>query len=240
MTYYGKGCYEVHREVKQKLQGRPPERGKIKMQSKKSLLRLMFLMQATEVEFKSMITFTYPKHYPMDGNIVKLDIGAVLQKVRREEWQYLWFLEFQKRGAPHFHLLVTADVITPKMRVDFGLHWTARIALREWYTQACPPDEYMAEVLKMAKFNTHYSSWELIRDADGARNYVAKYAGKERQKRVPARYASVGRFWGASRGLKPKGLTFDVTEKEVEQWLVDHKHPSTSYELVPRYIWQYG
>ena len=90
-------------------------------------------MQCTQVEFRSMLTLTYPQHYPMDGSIVKTDVGAVVQKIRRREWEYLWFLEFQKRGAPHLHVLLSVGEVTPAMRVDFGLYWTTRIALGEWY-----------------------------------------------------------------------------------------------------------
>ncbi len=99
------------------------------MQSKKSLLRLMFLMQATRLEFASMLTLTYPRFYPLDGLIVKRDVAAIAQTLRRADIEYLWFLEFQKRGAPHVHVLTDQRVITPRMRIDYGLYWTARIAL---------------------------------------------------------------------------------------------------------------
>jgi len=207
------------------------------MQSKKSLLRLMFLMQATKVEFKSMFTLTYPRHFPRDGEVVKADVAAVVQKMRRSNFTYLWFLEFQKRGAPHIHIMLDADCITPAMRVDYGLYWTARVALSEWYKYYCPPDDYYKEVMKMAKFNTHARTWELIRDPHGARNYVTKYASKERQKKVPKAYQSVGRFWGSTRALRPEGLVFDITEDDIEQWLVDNGHPASEYHLVPRYLW---
>lgn len=207
------------------------------MQSKKSLLRLMFLMQATNLKFNSMLTLTYPKYFPSSGIIVKSDIGAVVQKVRRSNFNYLWFLEFQKRGAPHVHLLIDAETITPKMRIDYGLYWTTRIALSDWFLELCPTSAYEAEVIKMAKFNTHPRVWETIRDPNGARNYVAKYASKERQKKVPRKYRDVGRFWGSTRTLRPPGIEFDVTEDEIERWLVEHGHPAQAYYLVPRYLW---
>ncbi len=237
MVDYGNGCYETIRQCKGKINGRRPERGKIKMQSKKSLLRLMFLMHATHLKFRSMLTLTYPKQFPNNGAVVKSDIGAMIQKARRANYNYLWFLEFQKRGAPHIHVLFDAGIITPKMRVDFGLYWTTRIALSDWFLELCPPGAYTQEVIKMAKFNTHHSTWETIRDPNGARNYVAKYASKERQKKVPKKYQDVGRFWGSTRALRPPGVEFDVTEDEIEQWLVDHGHPAADYYLVPRYLW---
>lgn len=234
---YGNGCFEIIRECKGKIMGKRPERGNIKMQSKKSLLRLMFLMQATQLEFRSMLTLTYPKFYPRNGKIVKQDIAAVVQKLRRANYKYLWFLEFQKRGAPHVHVLVTEGTILPRARVDFGLYWTARIALADWFWELCPAPIYEREVMKMAKFNTHPSMWQCIRTREGARNYVTKYASKERQKKVPAHYWEVGRFWGSSRELRPPGIEFDIEENDIEKWLVEHGHPAADYHLVPRYLW---
>lgn len=237
MIAYGNGCYEIIRECKGKIKGRRPERGNIKMQSKKSLLRLMFLMQATTLEFKSMMTLTYPNYFPTDGKIVKQDVAALVQKLRRADVKYLWFLEFQKRGAPHIHVLTDHEAITPRTRVDFGLYWTARIGLSDWFTKICPASLYEKEIIKMAKFNTHPSVWQLIRLEDGARNYVTKYASKERQKRVPKQYFNVGRFWGSSRGLRPPGVVFDIAEDDIEKWLVEHGHPAAEYHLLPHYLW---
>ena len=237
MVSYGNNCYEVIRECVADTKRLPPERGKIKMQSKKSLLRLMFLMQATHVEFASMLTLTYPRFYPLDGLIVKQDVAAVVQKLRRSGWEYLWFLEFQKRGAPHVHILTDQRAITPRMRVDYGLYWTTRIALSDWFIALCPEEAYNQEVIKMAKFNTHYKTWGFMKSREGARNYVTKYASKERQKTVPPRYFNVGRFWGSTRALRPPGIEFDITEADIEQWLVDHGHPAQDYFLVPKFLW---
>lgn len=237
---YGKGCYELVRTAKQKSRAIRPERGTIKMMTKKSLIRLMFTMQCTPVDLGSMLTLTYPKHYPKDGEIVKADINVMAQKMRRLDWSYVWFLEFQERGAPHVHFLLTPDAITPYMRVEFGLFWTERIAMAEWYKVQCPTQNYLVEVMKMAKFNCHRDTFQVLKLKDGAKRYATKYAAKEKQKTVPERYKNVGRFWGASRDVKPEGLEFDVSEEEIEQWLVEHNHPATAYDLVPRYIWGIG
>lgn len=206
--------------------------------TKHSLLKLMFLMQITDVKFYSMLTLTYPKYYPRDGKAVKGDLQAMLQKIRRLQWSYVWFLEFQERGAPHIHILTTCDSLSPYIRVDMGLYWTERIAKSKWFLQVCPVMDYEAEVLKMARFNTHHSVFGLLVNENGARNYVSKYAAKERQKTVPEMYKSVGRFWGASRDVKPEGVTVDATEEDIEHWLAENGHPAGAYDLVPKYVWQ--
>lgn len=237
---YGNNCYQLIRTAKIKTMAKTPERGKIVSISRKSLLRLMFTMQCTSATFGSMLTLTYPKYYPDDGAIVKADINVVLQKIRRLGWSYVWFLEFQKRGAPHIHILLSPKVVTPTGRAIFGLFWTERIAVSKWFRDICPEDEYLSQVLKMARFNCHETTLQVLREEQGGRNYATKYAAKERQKKVPAKYRNVGRFWGMSKDVRPEGIEFDVTEEEIEQWLVENRHPASEYCLVPRYIWGLG
>lgn len=133
LEIYKGGVFKIVR--KSKLQGSYiSPRGRIKKMSKKSLIRLIATMQATEINFGSMLTLTYPKTYPVDGSVVKEDLRVFLQWVRRRyPTEYLWFLEFQERGAPHLHVLLEISEITPRMRADVGLKWTELIALSDWF-----------------------------------------------------------------------------------------------------------
>lgn len=238
---HGHGCFEVIRTAKQKFQDRRPRRERIMELSKQSLVRLMFLMQCTDTEFKSMFTATYPSVYPKDGKMVKRDVNYLCQTLRRKNARYLWFLEFQERGAPHIHFLLDFEGITPAMRANLGLLWTERIANSEWFTLAHPIyEDYRREIIKMASVNTHPSAWEYLRDREGAKRYVTKYAAKALQKEVPVEFRNVGRFWGASRGVRSEGVKLDVTEDDLQQFLFRHDHPMQSKKLVPKYLWQVG
>lgn len=197
-------------------------------------------MQCTAVEFGTMLTLTYPKMYPKSGSLVKADINVMAQKIRRKGWSYVWFLEFQTRGAPHVHFLLSPSVITPQMRVEFGFSWAERIVTSPWFGEVCPPERHTSEAIKIIKVALHDLTFTLLRLEDGAKRYASKYAAKERQKKVPAAFMDVGRFWGSSQDVAPDGLEFDVTEDDVEQWLVDNDHPASAYELVPRYVWALG
>lgn len=237
---YGDGNYEVIREAKVKLKSRKPIRDKIKMLSKKSLLRLIFVAQTLGDALRVMWTQTYAGHYPATGKVVKEDINATAQRFRRQGVNYLWFLEFQKRGAPHVHWLLEMSSLSPQMRVSLSLWWVSRIASSEWFLEKCPQEKYVAEVLKMAKFNCHDKVVEVITHDVGARNYVAKYAAKERQKQVPKGFREVGRFWGASRGITPDPIVIDTTEDEVEEWLVAHNHPAIDLPHTPKFLFHVG
>jgi len=235
------GAIRVIREQRQKHQGRLPVREKIAKMSKKSLRRLIFIMQTTRVVLRSMFTATYPAHYPKDGAIVKSDVNGLAQFFRRRRISYVWFLEFQKRGAPHIHWLLSVADITPKFRTDLGCVWASRVVNSEWFKRhAWEEGEYSKEVVKISNVACHPKSLELIRDENGARNYASKYAAKQLQKTVPDDYKNVGRFWGASRDIKASGVLLDVTEDEVEQWLVKNDHPATQLAYTPKYVWGVG
>lgn len=220
------------------------------MLTKKSLLNLIWTINATEVKFNSMLTLTYPDAFPVNGATVKEDLRVYLQWfTRRYGTQYLWFLEFQKRGAPHFHVLSEVAEITPTMRVDAGLRWTRQVIDARWFIACFGVVEtknfeldfdyqgYRLEALKVAKFNVHEDVWQLSKSENGMRNYAAKYAAKEYQKEVPEKYVEVGRFWGASSGIKPQAIAeFDATEDDIRQWLDSAKHGAANMDVLPKLI----
>ena len=52
-----------------------------------------------------MIVATYPETYPDDGRIVKAHHKALIHAIKHKYGGYSYFtaIEYQKRGAPHFH-----------------------------------------------------------------------------------------------------------------------------------------
>lgn len=92
----------------------PPkrERGDIVGFSKGSRLRLLRKLNKINPDNTSQvfhITLTYPKRFPADGVTHKADLDAFIKRCKRkfsDEIEYLWKLEFQKRGAPHYHMIL--------------------------------------------------------------------------------------------------------------------------------------
>jgi len=167
--------------------------------SLQSRRRLAFVAANTDVVFKTMVTLTYPREYPSDGVLVKTQLKTFLKFARRQlfaqangamESEYLWFLEFQARGAPHIHLLLAAELPRQFYLVR---ELRDRIAAA-WYRIVGSDDE------RHLRAGTRC---ERIRVKDGGIRYAVKYAYKMRQKKVPLEYQNVGRFWGHSRGVKP-------------------------------------
>jgi hypothetical protein len=88
-------------------------------------------------------------------------------------------LEFQERGAPHFHILVDKEI--PHQDVA-----------KSWYRIVGSGDE------KHLKAGTEVRA---IRAKDSIGYYLTTYMEKARQKSVPPEYEKVGRFWGSSKGI---------------------------------------
>jgi len=162
-------------------------RGEIREFSPRSRRRLAFVANNTDCEFRLMLTLTYPKAFPSDGREVKKHLNAFLTALRRRfpDLSYLWFLEFQIRGAPHVHIIMSKG--------------TASRANQKWVSQA------WYDICQSGDPNhlTAGTRTEWIRKRDGARRYAIKYAWKLRQKRVPSDYVNPGRFWGCSRDVTP-------------------------------------
>jgi len=170
----------------------PGKRGKVKEFSLAARKRLAFVAANTDVDFTAMITLTYPADYPQNGAESKAHRKRFLWWLRNGPWgidTYLWFIEFQRRGAPHYHVLIRERVGAAdsfrRFQWDCAQSWNGivggdNIHLRE---------------------GTHT---ERLRTSEGGRHYCVKYAQKMRQKLVPAAYENVGRFYGYSRNVKPR------------------------------------
>jgi hypothetical protein len=132
------------------------------------------------VEWRTFVHLTYPADFPKDGRIVKRHLHAFLDAARRLGMRfYVWVLEFQSRGAPHFHLL--ADLGREQ---GFSKEWVAVT----WARVAGADQRAGTRV-------------DAVYDQARAVAYLVAYLAKVEQKVVPAGFENVGRMWGASRGL---------------------------------------
>lgn len=159
----------------------------IKRLSVKSWRRLAFVAGNTSVDLKIMATLTYPDKYPFDVRETKSHLNRILSTIRAKfkPVEYLWFMEFQGRGAPHYHILLDTCYID-------SLWLTTR-----WFDAVGSGDErHLSAGIEV----------RAIRNKDGARNYMVWYSTKMSQKKVPAHLTNCGRFWGHSRGVKPKPI----------------------------------
>jgi len=140
---------------------------------------LRHVVRNSEDTWKAFITLTYPEHFSYDGRQVKAHLNAFLQYLRRRCIKYIWILEFQLRGAAHFHILVSDFIDKAELS-------------KEWYNIVASGDE------KHLRAGTQIQAIKSKRHLYG---YLSSYINKLHQKSVPEGFENVGRFWGASRNL---------------------------------------
>jgi hypothetical protein len=99
--------------------------------------------------------------------------------LRRKGLRYVWVLEFQERGAPHYQLLASGPI--PKDEIA-----------QRWYEIVGSGDE------KHLRAGTGI---EAIKSKEGLYHYLYSYVTKSKQKVAPGGFEDVGRFWGSSRDL---------------------------------------
>lgn len=129
----------------------------------------------------------------------------MMQWFRDREIRLFWFLEFQKRGAPHFHGIIDKEVNYDELR-------------KEWYKIVNSNDP------KHLIYGVHMSE---IRSNDGYAHYLTGYLTKEEQKIVPDEFQDVGRFWGYSRSLLEPNITKIIlgTQSDLRAFRAKHIRP---------------
>jgi hypothetical protein len=161
--------------------------------SEDSKRRMLFTFRNV-TGLKVFLHLTYPgkpELVPTDGKVVKAHWDAMRRWLVHQGLQGAWFMEFQARGAPHFHICLTGRV--PKEKVSKA--WN-RIAGQN------DPDHL--------RVGTRI---EMMEKPHAAGAYAAKYLKKQEQKEVPDAFHNVGRFWGLFGGLSVQPLA-EVNSQE--------------------------
>lgn len=159
------------------------KRKSVKDWSRKSRSRCeLHIRNVRKDSIKTFLTLTYPESFPVDGKAVKKHLHVMKQWLRRRGVSGIWFLEFQKRGAPHFHAFLD-KWLSPR-----------RVAMQWYKTVGSNDPKHLAWHRGLLG---NRPCIEAMRKPHAASYYASKYACKCEQKSVPADYKHVGRFWGA-------------------------------------------
>jgi hypothetical protein len=127
-----------------------------------------------------IVTLTYPGDFPApeDHKVYKYHLNKFGTYLRRRwpECSAVWKLEFQVRGAAHYHLML------------FGVNEEIS-KVREWVTSTWGDIAHKGDI--------HEGRWatnvENVRSIGGAAAYLVKYLGKGDQT-MPGNFS--GRYWG--------------------------------------------
>lgn len=200
----------------------PPTRTEIFQFSENSRRRLRFAALNAWPKLISQFCLTYHEHFPSDGKELKRQLHNFL-KVFRKRYPgtvYLWILEFQRRGAPHFHLFLPFSP-SPEVGRELAAIWL-RVSGQSDDQQAVAFHEH----------SRNFITWDM-----GNGSYICKYIEKSRQKDVPDNFVNVGRFWGASRGLVPMPIDVDFDSFASAHDLRDEKTGECSDAVILAARW---
>jgi len=159
-------------------------RGDVRSFSPDSGRRMRSYLRECRAKYITMVTLTYPQGHGYEGGSAKRDLKVFIQWLKRacpqnerKVFSVFWFMEFQDRGAIHFHLLTTAFIHKD------------RVAHR-WYEIVGSEDD------RHLRAGTRVEAIRLGKK--GMCSYASKYAAKQSQKVPPDEFGWVGRFWGVA------------------------------------------
>ena len=218
-----------------------PVRGLIREWTPKSRARMV--RRLAEIDYgplfetgriPAMVTLTLPGDW-----VAVAPTGAVFKaKMRTFQQRYLrawgaplvgvWKLEFQRRGAPHIHMLVTpphGQAAVPhredgslKPRQPLGAGMPFRMWLSEvWADVVGHPDFEERRKHVLAGTGIDFAEGTRNRDPKRLGIYFSKhgsFGAKEYQNKPPAEWKNgCGRFWGYW-GLEPRVVVVDVASAD--------------------------
>lgn len=177
-------------EILEAFNGSP--RGKVNSFSRKSRARLKFTAANCFPKLICQFCLSYGNTVvPQNGRVTKNHLDRFLKDVRKKfpHVAYLWILEFQTRGAAHYHVFFS---FPPRVEIQAFLAKT-------WVRITGAKDEETQKMLRVHLSPKNFIPWDMKKGG-----YLTKYIDKESQKHVPLNFQDVGRFWGTSRNLIPE------------------------------------
>jgi hypothetical protein len=184
----------------------PAKRGRITIFSRKARQRIMRLLSTIDISKvigrPIFLTLTYPGNYSKDYKTWKRDLDNFLKRLYRSypDISAIWKLELQKRGAPHFHLMLF-NVNRSRKYINNKV-LSSKIAI-DWFEVVGSNDE------RHLKAGINYQPVETYR---AVRGYISKYVAKlPDDKNNDIDYDHLGRYYGVHNREK-----LPISEVEVE------------------------
>ncbi len=187
-------------------------------QSRRNMIRTFAMLDwwpLVEAGLPEMVTLTYPGEWERvapDGRAVKRQLEAFKSRWTRR-WGSppvgVWKLEFQARGAPHFHLYVARPGSVPEWEFR---EWVSRA----WFEAVGPGDERHLRAGTGVDRQFVGRACDVRRLAAYFGKHNSKWSNKSEQNEVPDGWEDVGRFWGVW-GLKPDVERVELNRADYHQ-----------------------
>lgn len=146
--------------------------------SRRRLLTLLNSINKNEIKRPLFVTLTYPASWPESPREWKKHLERFRSRIVRRYGKFpvIWRLEYQRRGAPHFHLLMFAPLDLGELIPFVARSWAESVASGD--------DKHLVAGTRC----------EIVASWRGVNSYAAKYMGKLEQ--LQPGQESPGRFWG--------------------------------------------
>ena len=180
--------------------------------SERSAKRCKFALRNSIHLMKAIVCLTYPSEYPEDGRAFKRHLDTFQKRLKRLSIQGFTCMEFQERGAPHYHILITGILDRHELsRMWFEIvnsgdpqHLQAGTSIQF----IVDDDDYRLEpdrvrYREMKRKGRKNVKRMFIARAE-AESYMIGYFKKMNQKVIPDHIKNAGRFWSHNRGLVAK------------------------------------
>ncbi len=178
------------------------QRGKIQEFSRASRRRMMGMVNSinySKISLPYFVTLTYHHDWPEDPGERKEQVKGLKKRIERV-WgsvSYIYRQEHQRRGAPHFHLLLWLHA--PEQHIQHPGQRLMRLQnnISWWWNEIADPGN-----MKHLDAGTNVSSCRNLRHLNG---YLSKYVAKVET--LAAGIGAAGKSWGISdpcqRGCDP-------------------------------------
>jgi len=152
------------------------------------------MVDPPEAHTAVFITFTYPAEFPTDPPTIKAHRNQFLQSLRRiiPSHHYIWRLEWQERGAPHYHMVLWIRQFADDPSVRDQM-----IAIAGSWHEITGSGSKAHEAYGV--------QWEEMNSYRQTSKYISKYVGKHEDTED---HGYNGRRWAASTGL-PRPTLYD-------------------------------
>ena len=170
-------------------------RGVVSGFSKAARKRMLELLNQLTFERIAFVTLTYPAEFPLDGREYKKHLRRFRARMERKypKIRVLWRLEFQRRGAPHFHLLLFDAPFLCKFCLSY-----------DWYKSVGSGDK------KHLRRGTNIKGVASKGENGKIISYVAKYAAKPLDPQVKNDDTWTGRYYGRWNVETPTPIEFEI------------------------------
>jgi len=155
--------------------------------SRRRLIKKMLRLERSRLSDGLFVTLTYHEEWPDDRQALKSQLNTLLQAMRRR-WsslRYVWRVELQERGAPHFHLLLWRSAAHEWEHEEDIYAWLVDTWQR---ISGCTTGAHARHGVDLQRL----TSWR------EALAYTSKYVAKDDDIDTAP---DLGRRWGASQSL---------------------------------------